>query len=198
VLADVRALDVLDVYCGARPYEDLLPDGARCIGLDVDDAYGSADVVSDRFLPFEDSSFDLVLCTQAFYFIPRPAEAVAEIARVLRPAGTVVMTFPVAYPGTARLYSEEELRELFAGWNDLSIVASGGTAVSWAMLSGYLLRQLEKRLPRPARFLRVVFPVCYLGVNAVGSILDLVECRYLQHADRLPANLLLRATRPLG
>jgi SAM-dependent methyltransferase len=69
-LATVRARDVLDVYCGARPYEDLLPEGARCIGLDVDQAYSSADVVSDRFLPFEDGSFDLVLCAQAFYFVP--------------------------------------------------------------------------------------------------------------------------------
>ena len=195
-LATLRARDVLDVYCGARPYEDLLPKGSRCIGLDVDQAYRSADVVSDRFLPFEDGSFDLVLCAQAFYFVPRPVEAVAEIARVLRPEGTVVMTLPVAYPGTDRLYSEDQLRELFTAWNDLSIVASGGTAVSRAMLSGYFLHQAEKRLSGPARLLRVGFPLCYWGVNTVGSILDAVERRYLQEADRLPANLLLRATRP--
>jgi SAM-dependent methyltransferase len=198
ILATIRARDVLDIYCGARPYEDLLPDGARCVGLDIDQAYGSADVVSDRFLPFEDGSFDLVLCTQAFYFVPRPVEAIAEIARVLRPGGTLVMTLPVAYPGTARLYSEEQLRELFAGWINLSIVANGGTAVSRATLSGYLMHQLEKRLPGPARLARFVFPLCYFGANVIGSMLDLIERRYLQSADQLPANLLLRATRPSG
>ena len=103
-------------------------------------------------------SFDLDLCAQAFYFVPRPVEAIAEIARVLRPEGTVVMTLPVAYPGTGRLYSEDQLRELFTAWNDLSIVASGGTAVSRAMLSGYFLHQAEKRLSGPARLLRVGFP----------------------------------------
>src|SRR5712692_3152176 len=108
-LAGIRARDVLDVYCGTRPYEDLLPEGVRCIGLDIDDAYGSADVVSDQFLPFEAGSFDLVLCTQAFYFVPQPVEAVSEIARVLRPGATVVMTLPIAYPGTGRLYSEDQL-----------------------------------------------------------------------------------------
>jgi SAM-dependent methyltransferase len=195
-LASVRARDVLDVYCGTRPYEDLLPDGAHCIGLDVTDLYGSADVVSDQFLPFDAGSFDLVLCTQAFYFVPRPVEAVSEIARVLRPGGTVVMTLPIAYPGTGRLYGEDQLRELFAGWGDVSIVASGGTAVSRAMLSGYLLHQVEKRLSGPAKLLRGVFPLCYVLVNAVGSVLDLVERRYLVDADQLPANLMLTATRP--
>ena len=33
-------------------------------------------------------------------------------------------------------------------------------------------------------------------MNTVGSILDAVERRYLQEADRLPTNLLLTATRP--
>jgi SAM-dependent methyltransferase len=195
-LAGIHARDVLDVYCGARPYEDLLPAGARCIGLDIDDAYEAADIVSDLFLPFEDGSFDLVVCTQAFYFVPRPVDAVAEIARVLRPQGILVMTVPVVYPGTGRLYSEDQLRELFAAWSDVSIVVSGGTAVSRAMLSGYLLHQVEKRLSGPAQPLKVVFPLCYLGVNAVGSMLDLIERRYLRHAEVLPANLLLKATRP--
>jgi len=195
-LADITARDVLDVFCGARPYEDLLPAGARCVGFDIDAAYGVADVVSDRFLPFGDGSFDLVLCTQAFYFVPRPVEAVAEIARVLRPGGRLVMTLPVAYPGTGRLYSEDELRELFAEWGDVSIVVSGGTAVSRAMLSGYLVHQIERRLMGRVGPLRVVFPLCYWGVNAVGSMLDLLERRYLQHAEQLPANLLLKAARP--
>jgi SAM-dependent methyltransferase len=195
-LGDIPARDVLDVFCGARPYADLLPEGARSVGLDIDAAYGAADVVSDRFLPFDDGSFDLVLCTQAFYFVTRPVEAVAEMARVLRPDGRLVMTLPVAYPGTGRLYSEEQLRELFAEWVDVSIVVSGGTAVSRAMLSGYLLHQLERRLSGRVGPLRAVFPLCYLGVNAVGSMLDLLERRYLRHAELLPANLLLKATRP--
>jgi SAM-dependent methyltransferase len=197
-LDGVSARDVLDIYCGARPYEDLLPATAHCVGLDVDRAFGAgvADVVSDWFLPFEDGSFDLVLCTQAFYFVPRPVDAVAEIDRVLRTEGQLILTSPVAYPGTHRLYSETQLRELFAAWDDVSVVSSGGTAVSRATLTGYLLRQGEKRLQGPAKPLRVVFPLCYVLVNAVGLLLDIVERRYLASSDGLPANLLLTARKP--
>src|SRR5437588_12211970 len=31
--------EVLDVYCGARPYDDLLPPGSHCVGLDIDESY---------------------------------------------------------------------------------------------------------------------------------------------------------------
>ena len=67
--------DVLDVYCGARPYDDLLPDGANVTGLDVPgNPYALADVVSDEFLPFPDESFDLVMCIEAFHYVPDPAQ----------------------------------------------------------------------------------------------------------------------------
>jgi SAM-dependent methyltransferase len=78
--------DVLDVWCGSRPYDDLLPAGARCIGLDVEgNPYGVADVVSNELLPFEDGSFDLVMCVQSFHYMDDPTHAIGEIARVLRP-----------------------------------------------------------------------------------------------------------------
>ena len=70
--------DVLDVWCGSRPYDDLFPSGARCLGLDVDpNPYGVADVVSNELLPFPDESFDLVTCIEAFQWVPsrRPSSA---------------------------------------------------------------------------------------------------------------------------
>src|SRR3954468_13286083 len=84
--------DVLDVYCGTRPYQDLLPAGSRTVGMDLTDFAGLADVVSTEFLPFGDEEFDLVMCTEAFYYVEDPATAVGEIARVLRPGGSVVIT----------------------------------------------------------------------------------------------------------
>lgn len=185
--------DVLDVYCGARPYEPLFAAPARYVGLDIDDAYGCADVVSDEFLPFPDASFDLCLCTQAFYFVPEPSQAVAEFARVLRPGGHALLTLPVAYPGTERLFAPLQLRELFSAWDDVTVVDNGGTAVSIATLSGYFVHQIEKRLPRR---MAPAFAAVYVGLNAAGDAADAFERRFLASADALPANLLVRATRP--
>lgn len=196
LVATIGALtvhDVLDIYCGARPYEPLFASDVRYVGLDVDDAYGCADVVSDEFLPFPDESFDLCLCTQAFYFVAEPTQAVAELARVLQPGGHALITLPVVYPGTERLYTPLQLREYFAAWDAVTVVANGGTAVSIATLSAYYAHQVEKRLP--AGF-RQAFAALYVALNAAGEAADAFERRFLASADALPANLLVKATRP--
>ena len=43
-------------------------------------------------LPFDDASFDAIVSCNMFHFIRRPEVALAEMMRVLRPAGTVVIT----------------------------------------------------------------------------------------------------------
>ena len=59
-------------------------------------------------LPFEDGSFDVVTCLEALEFMPRPAEALAEMIRVLRPGGLLLTTIRIDtrwMPG--RTWSEE-------------------------------------------------------------------------------------------
>jgi SAM-dependent methyltransferase len=195
--------DVLDVFCGTRPYEDLLPPGARCVGLDVTDAYGAADVVSDEFLPFEDESFDLVLCTEAFHYIADPHHGVSEIKRVLRPGGGVVITVPFVWPYDATIlehrYTGPELAALFDGWDDVEIVENGGRAVAWTTVTGLMVNSLEDRARRPARLARLfhaAFTGAYLAVNSAGAFLDRLERRYASGRYTLPMNLLLSARRP--
>jgi SAM-dependent methyltransferase len=43
-----------------------------------------------QYLPFADSSFDVVVANQMLYHVPEPSRAIAEFARVLRPAGVVL------------------------------------------------------------------------------------------------------------
>ena len=43
-------------------------------------------------LPFEQGAFDAVVCANAFHHFPRPAAALAEVRRVLRPGGALTLT----------------------------------------------------------------------------------------------------------
>jgi ubiquinone/menaquinone biosynthesis C-methylase UbiE len=49
-------------------------------------------------LPFEDASFDSVVCTLVLCTVPDPARAVAEIERVLRPGGKLLFLEHVRAP----------------------------------------------------------------------------------------------------
>jgi len=61
---------------------------------------GVANVAFERgdveHLPFPDAAFDLVTSRYSAHHVPRPAVAVAELARVLRPGGTLLLADVVA------------------------------------------------------------------------------------------------------
>jgi ubiquinone/menaquinone biosynthesis C-methylase UbiE len=99
--------DVLDVACGtgivARGVAPLVDPGGTVTGLDVNPAMlqmartlpvpEGVPVTWEQgraeSLPFEDASFDVVLCQQGIQFFADRAGAVREMRRVLRPGGRV-------------------------------------------------------------------------------------------------------------
>jgi SAM-dependent methyltransferase len=195
------AVEVLDVFCGSRPYEDLLPPGSHCVGFDVDHRYGVADIVSEEFLPFADASFDLVLCTEAFHYVRDPDAGVAEFLRVLRPQGAAIVSVPFVWEYDRRTlehrFTGPELAALFAGWEDVEVVENGGRAVAWATLTGSMLELLRTRTTHRQRVLEPAFGAAYLLLNGGGALLDRAERSYLRDRPyRLPMNLLLTARRP--
>lgn len=199
-----RAHDrVLDIYCGSRPYDDLLPATTEIVGLDVTgNPYGAADVVSDKFLPFPEGSFDLVMCIQAFDYVADPRHAVAEIRRVLRPGGAVVLTVPLVweYDRTTPVhrYSGPGLAALFEEWRDVEVIENGGRAVAWATLTGSLVAIAERRAEAGGvgRLLHPVLAGVYGLINVLGLVLDVGERRYARGPHTLPMNLLLLARSP--
>src|SRR5206468_2275092 len=198
------AEDVLDLFCGTRPYDDLLPPSANIVGLDIPgNPYGVADVVSAEFLPFPDESFDLVMCVEGFYYVADPQAGVAEIGRVLRRGGHAVISVPLVWEYDRTVlehrFTGPSLERLFAGWKDVTVVENGGRAVSWATLTGLMASMAEHHVPERLRLrwaLRPAFAGIYLLVNGVGLALDRAERRFARSSLTLPVNLLVIARRP--
>ena len=195
--------DVLDVFCGTKPYRDLLPVDVRYVGLDIDSRYGEPDVESTDFLPFDDASFDLVLCIEGFHYVTDAERGVGELGRVVRPGGTVILTVPLMweYDRTTfeSRYTGHDLRALFDGWEDVEVVENGGRGVTWATITADTVDLLEQGLARrlpAARALSPLFAAAYLTINAVGAQLERAERRFARTTFALPMNLLVRARRP--
>ena len=112
--------EVLDAGCGCKPYRAFVP-AARYTGLDVDNAFtrkvGMAEVFYDgtRF-PLADASFDGVLCSQVLEHVFTPDAFVAEIHRVLRPGGRLLLTVPF-------VWDEHEQPQDFARYSSFGLRA---------------------------------------------------------------------------
>ena len=97
---------MLDVACGAGQISiPAARAGARVTGVDIATnsieqarARAQAEGLDARFdegdaemLPYEDASFDLVVSLFGAMFAPRPERVAAELVRVCRPGGRIVM-----------------------------------------------------------------------------------------------------------
>lgn len=95
-------------------------------GLDLttgDIASELADVKLDiQALPFEDSSFDCILCSHVLEHIPDDRLAMRELRRVLRPGGWALVNVPVKGEVTFEdpdIVSPEDRTRHFGQWDHL-------------------------------------------------------------------------------
>jgi SAM-dependent methyltransferase len=128
-------------------------------------------------LPFRSDSFDLLLCTQAFYLLRDFREALSEFVRVTRRGGRVLLTtigiWP--YPPTTRLHrwSRRELEEVLSEFGEARVEETGGYLQLVPQLANALLAMgveghLRERYGRTGRALAFPLKGIYLGINLLA------------------------------
>ncbi len=171
---------VLDVGCGRKPYRHLVP-AADYVGLELDSPaareLGAADLYySGGSFPVPDASFDAVICSQVLEHVFTPQEFLAEIHRVLRPGGGLLLTTPFAWdehsqPYDFGRYSSFGLAHILqqAGFELVAqrkTCADGRTLVQLG--TGYLYKILRSR-HRPLNLL--VQLLLLAPLNVIGGVL---------------------------
>lgn len=174
---DGSELLVLDIGGRIQPYRPLLKDRTRhYIGVDLA-LEGLVDVISDgTCLPFADSSVDVVFCNDTLQYIPEPSRAIAEIHRVLRPGGRLILStrssFPEHHDEHWRFFPIG-LRYLTRAFSSVEIEPEGNSAVGVAIFVNDLLHRYigSYRLRRIAQLTSIP------SINLLGSLLSHVRAK---------------------
>lgn len=203
-LANAR---IVEAGCGAAHLaRELLGrhPGAEVVGIEVDERQLAKNLLapverlrfekaSAQAMPFADASFDGALMLKSLHHVPMPLmdQALAEVARVLRPGGWLYVSEPV-FAG--------ELNELIRLFNDEGVVrAAAQAALDRAVTSGRWATAADQRFESPVAFAsfdefeqRMMRPT-FADHGIDEAMVALVRSRYLPHQGADGA----RFTRPM-
>ena len=152
---------------------------------------GSVDFFYDgKNIPFSDSHFDCVLCSQVLEHVFHPDELLIEIFRVLKPGGKILLTVPFVWdeheqPYDFARYSSFGLTHLFlkAGFEVESVSKTvGDVGTIFQLLNAYIFKITAKSniLVKVASSLFLVAPVNFLGI-VLGKLLPKNQDFYLDN-----------------
>lgn len=148
-------------------------------------------------LQFSDACFEAVLCMGVLEYLPRHATALAEIARVLKPGGTAVLTVPnraSAYHATRSVYARlRQVERRLTGrrgppalahnrcipWRFDRELAAAGLAKAESRACNFIFFPLQELLPAASEALnRALTPL------ATSYIAPLLGAQYIVKAHR--------------
>lgn len=193
-----RHADGLILDAGAGWRTDYLP---NVVNFEIV-PYPSTDVLGvGEELPFEDSSFDAVLSLSVLEHVKDPFTCARELARVLKPGGTLYASVPFlqpyhGYPHHYYNMTHQGLANLFAGQLEVraqKVLASGHPI--WTL--GWILRRYAEDLPESERTRFLELRVADLLGDPLALLAQPFASRLSDTAQReLASSTALLATKP--
>jgi len=182
--------DVLDFGCGSKPYESLFGNATGYVGVDIevsghDHRDSRVDVFYDgRTLPFADERFDSAVCFEVLEHVFNPDEVLAELRRVLKPGGRLLLSIPFGWdehevPYDFARYTSFGLRHVLRRAGFRVVRSSKTTTHVLAVCQLFIHYLVRHALPRDRFFGRLCQVAVVFPLTAASLLLDaLLPKRY--------------------
>ncbi len=166
----------LDIGCGSKPYEKCFL-SQEYIGLEIDNTINRAikkiDVFYDgKKIPFDDHTFDSVVCFQVLEHVFEPNDFLCEIYRVLKPNGKLLLTVPFVWdeheqPYDYARYSSFGLTYLLKR-HSFEIIKQEKTVQNFGVIVQLIAEYIYKksystRITKYLAMLCLIFPTLLIG-----------------------------------
>jgi SAM-dependent methyltransferase len=193
---------LIDIGCGRKPYRELFP-GTDYVGLEIDTPATRARGIAERFydgntFPCGDAEFDAALANQVLEHVFEPEAFLAEIHRILKPGGKLLLTVPFIWdeheqPYDYARYSSFGIRYLLEK-SGFTVLEAKKTLSHFAaiiqLVNAYFYKALLSRhvILKIIGTLLIVFPM-----NLFGLLISLL---LPQNSDLYLDNIVLAERRP--
>ena len=168
-------LQVFDIGGRIQPYRALLENRLRSyVAVDMRRTPLVTVVACGEQVPVVDGHFDLVICTQVLQYVAEPEKVIAEIYRVLKPGGYLLLSVPAIFPRDSDndtwRFLPQSLRILLHSFRHVEIVPEGSSIAGFfrTVCVGTITLARPAQLATLLRF--TLIPV----LNLIGFCLEAV------------------------
>ncbi len=172
---------LLDVGCGTMPYRNLFDSVNEYVGLEIsrDGFLGEKNgkyYYDGIHFPFDDNTFDGILCNQVLEHVFNPDDFLQEMKRVLRPQGKILLTVPFVWdeheqPYDYARYSTFGLKALLEKqgfkWIKHQKIRADVSTIS-QLLNAYLYKVTDSA---PYRIKLILYATVMSSISLIGLLL---------------------------
>lgn len=188
---------ILDVGCGDKPYLTWFGEVSEYVGLDV--VRGpEVDVVITQGEPWPlpDMHYDVLLSTQVIEHADNLEFTLAQMSRVLKMGGTIILSFPFLYnvhgvPDDYRRFTHFGAEKLLSGYEIIHLETQGGIGSTLVIL---FLNWIDTALSSTGvtKLLKGIFIPIFIPVSLVLNLFGLAFDQ-LDRTNMFYSNVLLFA-----